>query len=309
MAQIWGNNAISTLAASLASGDTTVFIQPAHGARFPVVAAPDTCYCTLEDAAGVIEIVKVTAHTAAASSLTVVRAQQGTAAAAFIIGDICELRLTAAELSAFETDIDTLYATKANKAGDTYTGTHDFSGATAVALPAATSIGTVSAIEISYLDGVTSSIQTQLNAKGDVGGEVWGGVHDFTGTSLVGLPANTFIGLVTPSQISYLDGVTSSIQGQLNNLLATKAAKAGETYSGTHNFTGAVIQVPTLAVGTNTADAASMAALQQAVFASFANLPADPGDPVLRVLTTFSGYKDWQVPPASDVAQYLAGIH
>ena len=34
-----------------------------------------------------------------------------------------------------------------------------------VSLPAATSIGNVSATELSYLDGVTSAIQTQLNAK------------------------------------------------------------------------------------------------------------------------------------------------
>lgn len=39
----------------------------------------------------------------------------------------------------------------------TFTGT--------VVLPSATSIGDVSNTEISYLDGVTSSIQTQLNAK------------------------------------------------------------------------------------------------------------------------------------------------
>lgn len=39
----------------------------------------------------------------------------------------------------------------------TFTGT--------IALPSTTSIGTVSSTEISYLDGVTSSVQTQLNAK------------------------------------------------------------------------------------------------------------------------------------------------
>lgn len=45
----------------------------------------------------------------------------------------------------------------APKASPTFTGT--------VTLPSTTSIGTVSAVELGYLDGVTSLIQTQLNAK------------------------------------------------------------------------------------------------------------------------------------------------
>jgi len=46
---------------------------------------------------------------------------------------------------------------KANLASPTFTGT--------VVLPATTSIGTVSNTELSYVDNVTSSIQTQLNSK------------------------------------------------------------------------------------------------------------------------------------------------
>lgn len=46
---------------------------------------------------------------------------------------------------------------KAPAASPTFTGT--------VALPSTTSIGTVSATEISYLDGVTSNIQTQIDGK------------------------------------------------------------------------------------------------------------------------------------------------
>ena len=52
---------------------------------------------------------------------------------------------------------DTDLALKANLASPTFTGT--------VVLPSTTSIDTVSATEISYLDGVSSSIQNQLNAK------------------------------------------------------------------------------------------------------------------------------------------------
>lgn len=56
----------------------------------------------------------------------------------------------------------------ASLASPTFTGTvtiPNLTVNTSVSLPAATSIGTVSQTEISYLDGVTSAIQTQLNAK------------------------------------------------------------------------------------------------------------------------------------------------
>lgn len=52
---------------------------------------------------------------------------------------------------------------RAARAGDTYTGTHDFSGAAQVVLPANTSIGNVSAAELATLDGITGGIQGQLD--------------------------------------------------------------------------------------------------------------------------------------------------
>lgn len=57
---------------------------------------------------------------------------------------------------------------------------------------AGTALTTVSATELGYLDGVTSAVQTQLNAKQ----AVVSGVND--------------------TEIGYLDGVTSAIQTQLN---------------------------------------------------------------------------------------------
>lgn len=55
------------------------------------------------------------------------------------------------------TDLTTTLALKAPLASPTFTGT--------VVLPSTTSIGTITGTELSYIDGVTSSIQTQLNAK------------------------------------------------------------------------------------------------------------------------------------------------
>jgi len=67
---------------------------------------------------------------------------------------------------------------------------------------------TISPTELSYLDTVSSNIQTQLNAKSPSANPT------FTGT--VVLPSTTSIGTVSDTEISYLDGVTSAIQTQLN---------------------------------------------------------------------------------------------
>lgn len=56
-----------------------------------------------------------------------------------------------------QTDLQTVLNAKAPAAGPTFTGT--------VVLPSTTSIGTVTNVEIGYLSGVTSSIQTQLGGK------------------------------------------------------------------------------------------------------------------------------------------------
>lgn len=303
MAQKWSNNGISTLSAGIGSNDTTIFIQASHGSRFPTITGADWCYCTLEDASGNIEIVKATAHAAASTSFTVTRGQQSTTKRAYNIGDLFELRMTAGEAAQWETDIDNLEATRALKAGDTYTGTHNFTGATAVTLPAATTIGSISQTELGYLDGVTSSIQTQLNARGLKAGETWTGAHSFSGASGVTLPAATTIGPVSAAEIAALDGVTSAIQTQLD----AKADLAGEIYSGSHDFSGATVTVDTLPLSANDGRAASTAYVTQAAFASYANLPANPGDGIARTLDTLAGVVSWGA-KSNDLAAYAAGI-
>ena len=92
----------------------------------------------------------------------------------------------------------------------TFTGT--------AVLPSTTSIGDVSSTELGYLDGVTSAIQTQLNAKAALAGPT------FTGT--VTLPSTTSVGNVTSTELGYLDGVTSAIQTQINSKASTGKAIA-----------------------------------------------------------------------------------
>jgi hypothetical protein len=281
MAQIFTNNAISTLASPLGLSDTAMSIAPGTGSRWPVIAAPDFAFTTLEDAAGNIEIVKITAHTSGSTTFTIERAQQGTAARAYSIGDLVELRLTRAEMTAWEADIDDLEATRSRHAGQVYTGAHDFGAASGVTLPAATSIGNVSAAEISHIDGLTSNAQAQIDnitgpllaAKADIAGETYTGTHDFTGATLI-----------APG----------------------KADVAGETYSGTHDFTGATLRAQTKAFGSSGTEVATVDYVNNAALTTV--LPGQTGN-AGKVLTTNGSVTSWQeIPPPNQLPILALGI-
>ena len=103
-----------------------------------------------------------------------------------------------------------------------------------VTLPESTSIGDVSNLEIGYLNGVTSGIQIQLDAKQAVVANVSDveiGYLDGV-TSAIQTQLNTkqpVVANVSDVEIGYLDGVTSSIQTQID----TKAPLASPTFTGT----------------------------------------------------------------------------
>lgn len=90
------NNAYSTLAAGITSGETSLTVQAGHGDRFPAITAPDWSKITLEDAAGNREVILLGARTAGSDVLgTLTRGQEGTTARAWNAGDVVELRMTA----------------------------------------------------------------------------------------------------------------------------------------------------------------------------------------------------------------------
>ena len=107
-----------------------------------------------------------------------------------------------------------------------------------VSLPTATY---PSLTELEYVKGVTSGIQTQLNAKAPLASPT------FTGT--VVLPSTTSIGTVSSTEIGYLDNVTSSIQTQLDNKIAKNVAT---TY--TTNTITTVTAAEYAAIGTKDAN-------------------------------------------------------
>jgi hypothetical protein len=103
MAVVFSNNATTALASSVTSSATSITVQ--DGSVFPTLSGSDYTYITLEDLAGNVEIVKLTARSV--NVLTIVRAQDGTSARAFGIASKCELRLTAALLNEVAAQADT----------------------------------------------------------------------------------------------------------------------------------------------------------------------------------------------------------
>lgn len=99
MAALFTNNAQATLASGITNVATTLTVQAGQGAMFPSPTGADWAAVTLINGAGTIEIVKLTSR--AGDTLTVVRGQEGTAAAAWLANDKVELRPTAAGLNNF----------------------------------------------------------------------------------------------------------------------------------------------------------------------------------------------------------------
>ena len=108
----------------------------------------------------------------------------------------------------------TVYDTVAPKVSPTLTGTLTAENVTAtgtVSLPITTTIGAVSYSELLTLDGIASSVQTQLDAKSPAASPT------FTGTAVIpNITMSGSINAVSAAELSYLDGVTSAIQTQLD---------------------------------------------------------------------------------------------
>jgi hypothetical protein len=80
----------------------------------------------------------------------------------------------------------------------------------------------VTSTEFDYLDGVTSNIQTQLNAKqATITGAASTGASSNLTTNramITNGSGKMSVSAVTSTELGYLDGVTSNIQTQLNNV-------------------------------------------------------------------------------------------
>ena len=102
-------------------------------------------------------------------------------------------------------------------------------------------------VEFGYLAGVTGGVQTQLNAKAPL-----------ASPALTGTPtAPTAAALTNNAQIAntaYADGAVAAEAALRVAADALKATRAGDSYSGTHDFSGAArVKVPTPIGGSDAA--------------------------------------------------------
>jgi hypothetical protein len=134
-------------------------------------------------------------------------------------GIVDQITAISASVSGLSDDLDT----KSPINSPTFTGD--------VVLPSSTSVGSVTATEISYLSGVAGPIGTSLDAKleATLAATTYAPLADATLTGTVTLPATTSVGSVTASEIGHLSGVTSSVQTQID----AKAPTADPTFTGT----------------------------------------------------------------------------
>jgi len=94
--------------------------------------------------------------------------------------------------------------------------------------------GTLTATEIGYLDGVTSAIQTQINAKGAITGQAWTGDHTFA-TQTAGdnsTKAATTAFVTTAITDAVLDGGVPSQTGNAGKVLTTDGSSVSWGDSG-----------------------------------------------------------------------------
>lgn len=147
MAQLqkFTNNASATLNAGISNSATTIVLNSAQGALFPVLSGGLFFVGTLKSVStGLLEIVKVTARTA--DTLTVIRGQENTTGSAFAAGDVFELRPTA---QAF----DNIYTASAQLTGATFTGP-------VVAQGGLSSTGTTTVPTVASSDNSTNAAST-----------------------------------------------------------------------------------------------------------------------------------------------------
>lgn len=157
------NNARSSLAAAVATGDGTIMLAAGDGAKFPVFNTAGQWHpVTVLHSDGSFEIMKVTGRTN--DVLTVTRAQEGTAAQAFGIGDSVELRITGATMKDLIDGVATL-----QNAGYI----------TAAQVPVQSVAGKTGAVTLGMGDvGITGKVSQFTNDSGYITGLSWAGLTD-----------------------------------------------------------------------------------------------------------------------------------
>lgn len=109
------NNAASTIKKAIVASSTSLVVASGTGALFPTLSSGEYFYATLvgQDA---MEIVKVTARDG--DTFTIARGQDGTTAQSFSVGDVIELRITAAAFNGIAEELTDVADTCVRLTGD-----------------------------------------------------------------------------------------------------------------------------------------------------------------------------------------------
>ena len=126
--------------------------------------------------------------------------------------------------------------------------------------------------ELNYVDGVTSAIQTQIDAKGAHAGQVWTGAHDFTDATPTVPTQPPADNSTKAASTAYVDAA-DDLKADLDSPALTGTPTA-----------------PTATTGTNTTQIATTAFVQQAAFE--AALPNQSGNSG-KFLTTDGSDASW----------------
>ena len=145
--------------------------------------------------------------------------------------------------------------------------------------PSVTGAVTATHTDLNNVSGLSGNIQTQINLKGAIAGQVWTGIHDFTSTTLRYATKAALDNSTNVSTTAYTDAaVSTAVAGQLNSPAFTGTPTA-----------------PTAAVATATSQLATTLFVSNAVGASGA-LPAQPGGTAVYNLQSVGSVASWTVP-------------
>lgn len=211
MAQVYANNLYTVTVGDTTSVATTISIN--SNAGFPVLAVGNWFYVTLTAPKGSIEtqweIVKVTAHTA--TSITVVRAQDGTVPVGWVSGTGVSGRVVAGDMNTTETFKNSVGVVSG-------IATLDNTGKlTTTQIPVIASAGKLTTGRTISLTGpVTGSVLFDGSADVSIAAAVTANGHTHTISNISDWPV-----AVTAAELNYVDGATSNIQTQLNGKSST----------------------------------------------------------------------------------------
>ncbi len=234
---LFTNNATSVLSADISAVDTSFDVSV--GARFPSPTGGDYFYLTIDDGSD-IEIVKVTARSG--DTLTVVRAQQGTTARAFVAVTPVALRVTAGGFADIQNNINLkLSASAVSTFGGTLISAADAAAArTTLGVPATSHTHAAADITSGTMDPARLGSGTANSTTYLRGDNTWqvvsgGGGDMLKSENLSGLAnyttARTNLGLAIGTNVQAYDAGLQSIAGLTTTADRGIYTTASDTYA------------------------------------------------------------------------------